>query len=95
MFEITITEKTKVKTIGGKQWTTIDKRPYLKDEVPDQYWQREDMEKKAAKGEILIKEVMGYTPEKEVEETVTREILKQTVEAVDLQKVIKAINNIE
>jgi hypothetical protein len=94
MFEITITEKTTVKKIGGREWKVVDKRPYTKEEYNNERYFLGSGNKEVTTP-MPIKEVMGYTPEKEVEETVERQILKQSVESVDLQKVIKAINNIE
>ncbi len=95
MYEITITEKTTVKKIGGKEWKVIDKRPYTNQEINDDVYGRSEIKRELEKGIVPIKEVMGYTPEKEIEETTTREVLKQTVTEIDLQKVIKAINKID
>lgn len=95
MFEITIIEKTTVKRTGGKEWKVVDKRPYTTKEIDDDVYGRAEIKRELEKGIVPIKEVMGYTPEKEVEEVVTREVFKQTIEQISLNEIIKAINNID
>jgi hypothetical protein len=41
-----------------------------------------------------LREIRGYLPDRSVEEEVETEILKQTVETLNLAEVIKAINGI-
>lgn len=42
----------------------------------------------------IMKPIRGYTPQQEQDKAVTREILVQTVEDLDLPTVIKAINKL-
>lgn len=85
-FEITITEKRDVKKIVGKDWATVGTK-----EVP------RDLDfhaGKAGEPKTRIEEVRGYTPEVEKTITETREVLKQTVDTLDLPAVIRAINKL-
>lgn len=91
MFEITIKQKVKETVQGGKDWAVIEEIPYTKEEYEnlDHYYKSRNNDV------LLLKQVRGYTPVKETVQVVERELLKQTVETLDLQKVIKAINGIE
>jgi hypothetical protein len=78
MYTITITRTNAVKKKVGKDWAVIAQVPFT-DSLPVT---------------APLKPVYGYTPaiEKDVEQTV--EVLKQTVDDLDLIAVIQAINNI-
>jgi len=86
MIEITIKETKFVKRIVGKEWREVGTEEVV----------RETKFFSGLKDEpaTRITPKYDYTPqiEKEVEETV--EVLKQTVETLDLAKVIRAINNL-
>lgn len=85
-YEIIIKERRDVKKLFSKEWDIIGTK-----EVD-----REVRFCSHGTGEpkTRIEEVRGYTPE--IEKTVTeeREILKQTVDTLDLSAVIKAINKL-
>lgn len=85
-YEITIKERREVKKIVGKEWATIGTKEVEREE---RFYRSSQDEPKTR-----IEEIRGYTPE--VEKTVTeeREILKQTVEMLDLPGVIRAINKL-
>lgn len=86
-FEITIKEKREVVEILGKEWKKVDDKEVLREVGP---YGPCDIEEPKTR----IKEIMGYTPE--IERRVIREIevLKQTVDTLDLAAVIKAVNNL-
>ena len=85
-YEIIIKETRTFRKIVGGDYTVIDTKEVPRDET---YYRGSADEPKTR-----IAEVRGYTPE--IEKTVeeTREVLKQTVDTLDLQAVIKAINNL-
>lgn len=83
MYKITIQETKTVNTIAGKEWAKLDTV-----EVERECPVREGESK------TRIKDVMGFTPEIEKQGTVTRDILIQVVDQLDVEAVIKAINNI-
>lgn len=86
MFKITIIETKLVKQIVGKDWDIIGTK-----EVPrDECYYREDKDEPKTR----IEEVRGYTPEIEKNVEVTRMVLTQETETLDISKVIKAINNL-
>lgn len=81
MFEITIKEiKTETKIV----------RPYTDAELSESEFYRQSDNGK--KGET--KPIYGYAPDREEDVKREVEILKQSVESVDLAAVIKAINNL-
>ena len=86
MFKITITEIKDVKTIKTPEWTTVEKRPYTPEELKNsgdsEYYKQQ------------LKSVTGHTPEIEQTVQVEIEILKQVIDDLDLNNVIKAINKI-
>ena len=86
MFKITIEETKTVKKVSGKEWAKIDTEEV---EREGRYAMGENEPK------TRIKDVMGYTPEIEKLVSVTREVLVQVVDDLDLAKVIKAINNLD
>lgn len=86
MFRITIEETRRVKRLVGKEWKVIDTVEVVRDE---------NVYKSSDSGpRTRIKEVMGYTPEVERDETETRQVLVQCVDELDLADVIRAINKL-
>lgn len=88
MYEITI-KKTEMETsVGGNDWKVVGEAPLSKDDVEEAHFSNhaEYMKK--------LKSVYGYTPKYEKQVEVSREVLKQTVEDLDLNSVIKAINRL-
>lgn len=81
-YTITITKTEIVTKMVGKEWTVIGQEVQV----------TEDVTRDVAS--LQPRNLYGYTPliEKDVE--VTTEILRQTVDELDLIKVIRAINNI-
>ena len=86
MFKITITETKSVKQTVGKEWGIVGTKEVPRDES---YYRQDKREPKTR-----IEEVRGYTPEIEKNVEVTRMVLTQEVETMDLSKVIKAVNNL-
>jgi hypothetical protein len=88
MYKITIEQINTVTAIGGNSWDKVGEsdNPYNNNDQNDRRHQV-----KAKEG---IYSVYGYTPKYEITKTETIEILKQTVEKIDLAKVIKAINDL-
>lgn len=90
MFEITIKEKISGRKIVRGEHAVIDRRPYTDAELSESSrWMESELGKK---GEL--KPIYGYAPDREEDVENEREILKQTVETLDLPAVIKAINNL-
>jgi hypothetical protein len=85
-FKITIQETKEVIATTGKEYVQIDTEEV---EREDRWASQEDEPK------TRIKPVYGYSPEVEKKVSVTREVLTQTVEELDVNKVIRAINGIE
>lgn len=88
MFEITITEIRTVKKIVSNEWGIVGTKEVARDET----YYRDDPTGKEPK--TRIEEVRGYLPPQEREAEKAVEILKQTVETLDVAKVIKVINNV-
>lgn len=88
MYKVTIIEIEEVEVTRRGQWTTIEERPYTEEELNDMAsYDRNQCEGK-------IKKVLGYTPDvKSIDDKETK-ILEQTVENLDIGKVIKAINDL-
>lgn len=84
-FEIIIKERRWITTTAGKDWVVIGTREVERD---DRFC-RADNEPKTR-----IEEIRGYSPEIEKKVIQEREILKQTVDNLDLNAVIKAINGL-
>jgi len=94
-YEIIIKKTEEVTRLKKGEWGVIDKRPWTQEEVADQTnhtFYRSDSNQFLERNPL--KELMGYRPERDTVETVETEILKQTVDNLDLAAVIKAINNL-
>ena len=79
-YKITITETKLVTKTVGKDWEVIGEK--VSDmKLPDN-------------APRVKMDIMGYTPEIRKKVEVEVELLRQTVETLDLVKVIKAINGI-
>ena len=91
MFEITIKETKSVKGVGGGAWEKLgeNNEPY-KDSNNSIGRDRQD----EVKGKEGVYAVYGYTPARETTTTKETELFKQSVEKLDLARVIKAINNL-
>jgi hypothetical protein len=91
-YEITIKRIENVtKTEQGK-WTTVDSRPWLREELVNEgrYYQNPESFLESNP----VKSILGHTPDREVIVKEETEVLRQTVEALDLAAVIRAINNL-
>ena len=88
MYEVTVKKIEKVTRIVRGEYGVVECRPYTDEEVAkaNSSWQASD-EKVTA-----TRDIMGYQPNKEITETVTREIYTQEVEEIDLVAVINAVN---
>ncbi len=86
-YKITITETTIVTKTVGKVWDVIGEKEVMRG--IDLYERLEPGEPKTR-----IEQIRGYTPEIEKQQEVSREVLSQEVENLDLVAVIKAINSI-
>ena len=80
-FEITITETKEVKKMCGQEWTVVGQEDIVSSEEPDI--------------PIRTKPVYDYTPKIDKTVDVTVQVLQQTVETLDLPRVIKAINKLD
>lgn len=85
-YKITVTKIEKLTVTRRGEWRVIDKRPYTQEEVT-QFC--------AGADSTEIKEVMGYTPDREVVEENEIEMLSQVVEDLDFTEVVKAVNQIK
>src|ERR1043166_8448964 len=94
IYEITIKKISTVTKLAKGEWVIIETRPYTAEELAEanQEFRQSYSEKPDA---FALKEVRGYTPEREVTEEVESEIFKQRSENLDLKKVIGAINGLE
>jgi hypothetical protein len=93
MYKIVITKTEVVEEYTKKQWENINQRPLTQEEYDEAaYYKREEWEE--AERPILVWE-KGYTPQEKAMKSRTLTVLEQTVDEMDLQSVIKAINGIE
>lgn len=84
-YEITIT-KTEVREVeSGEEWTTLEKRPLTEAEA----------ELTFSTLRSQLKTVYGYTPKIIKSEAVTIEIYRQTMQAIDLPAIIRAVNKMD
>lgn len=92
-YKIVITKVEDKITRKQGEWTVIEKRPWTQKEFNEEtgrmYGTSEAFLEKNP-----LKSVYGYTPEREVTVQEEVKVLEQTVEAIDLAAVIKAVNNI-
>lgn len=93
MYEITITRiESKVELKRSDSYETIDKIPWKEGELDDTSAYYGNPEKFLK--ENPLREVRGYPPAREVTVNTKTEVLKQTVNELNLAAVIKAINNL-
>lgn len=85
-FEIIIKEKRKYTGVDKTTWGVIGTKEVAREE---QFYSRTDTEPRTR-----IEEVRGYLPPVERTYVEDIEVLKQTVDTLDLPAVIKAINKI-
>ncbi len=90
-YKITITKIEEVKATKEREYRVIDHRPWTQKELDDNV-SYEPVEKFLER--TPLKQVMGYAPEVETTKPVETEVLKQTVDELDLAAVIKAINRL-
>lgn len=90
-YEITITKVEEVTVTKNGPWTVVDTVP----------WTTSNMGDETLYGGVQqflecnpLKEIKGYAPSVQVTETVRTEVLKQSVDQLDLAAVIKAVNNL-
>lgn len=86
MYEITINRKQTIIKPASPEWVVLGTEEVDRDE---RYYRHQENEPKTR-----IKDVMGYAPAIDKPHTESIEILKQTVDELDLAAVIKAINNL-
>jgi len=87
MFKIVITEtRCEVKLTGG-DWKVVDQELKAAEEGMFMHLQKDEPR-------LRTVDVYGYTPMIEKEVVVTRELLTQELETLDLPAVIRAINNL-
>lgn len=90
-YKITIT-KIESKTVTKRgDYTIVDRVPWTEKDIVDErtYGSRESFLKSNP-----LKEIRDYAPSWQGVETVEIEVLKQTVEELDLAAVIKAVNGL-
>lgn len=86
MYKITIEQINTVTKKGGNNWEKVGES--------DQPFDKDNDKRHAVENKVNVYSVYGYTPVYETMGTETIEILKQTVEKLDLAKVIRAINDL-
>lgn len=93
MYEITITRiESKVEMQRSDSYAVVDKIPWTDEDLKDRsthYGNPAEFLK-----ENPLHEVLGYPPAREVTVNTKTEVLKQTVDELNLAAVIKAINNL-
>lgn len=94
MYKITITRITDRKQLQKGDWTIVDQRPWTAEEVSEETRKMYGESARDILKEKPLKQVYGYTPDREVVVNVETEVLKQTVETLDLAAVIKAVNGL-
>lgn len=90
-YQITI-KKIETNTVTKRgDYTVIDKKPWDESTLADErvYGGKEEFLKRCP-----LKEIMGYAPSWQGVETVETEVLKQTVDELDLPAVIRAVNGL-
>lgn len=91
-YKITITKTTERKTTMRGDYAVIDERPWTAKELSEE---RDNFQSTESFLERTpLRKVYGYQPDYEATETVETEVLKQTVDDLDLPAVIKAVNRI-
>jgi hypothetical protein len=92
-YKITITKVETIQATEPGEFTTIEERPWTQDEL--------NSERAACYGDFSgflektpLKKVFGYSPRRTVDKQIETEVLKQTVEELDLPAVIKAVNGL-
>lgn len=86
MYKITIEQINTVTKKGGHNWEKVGES--------DEPFDSDGNKRNEVRDKKYVFSVYGYTPVYETTGTETIEILKQTVEKIDLAKVIKAINDL-
>lgn len=88
-YTVTIVKNEQVKSMKQGEWTTVDKRPWTESEMQASanYWDK-SVDKEP------LKEIRGYAPDREVIESKEVQVLRQTIDTLDLAAVIKAINGL-
>ncbi len=87
MYKITIEKIETEKVTKQGEYGIIEKRPYTQEEMDTSY---HGFEQEANQ----LKEIRGYKPSYEVVREKTTQILEQTVDNLDVKKVLIAINEI-
>ena len=90
-YVITIREIEEVSAPEQGPYTVIDKRPWTPAELSNAAGFCDD---KQFLKENPLKEIKGYAPDRQTVKTVETELLRQTVETLDLAAVIKAVNGL-
>ena len=86
-FQIKITEKKTVTKMVRGSWVILGQTPVTKKDLEECAFASE-------KFDSLLKEKRGYAPTREDDVEVEIEILKQTVEELDIAAVIRAVNKL-
>ena len=93
-YEITVKKITEREVVRRGEWRVIDKRPWTDDELQQERISSYYHNEQGVLSRAPLKEVLGYCPDVCVTETVETELLKQTVDDLDLAAVVKAINKL-
>ena len=89
---VTVREVSEITSIERGDYTVIDKRPWTEGELANAGFGRSDAP--FFLKESPLKEIRGYAPDRETVKTVETELLRQTVETLDLTAVIMAVNGL-
>lgn len=92
-YKITITKVEEVEAKEDGQWTIVEKRPWTEKELGNAISSAYGDGKEFVASNPL-KEVRDYAPARVVSKQIETEVLKQTVESLDLAAVIKAVNGL-
>lgn len=91
-YKIAITKVEEVEATQRGEYTIIDTRPWTKNEIGQQNFFGQSENKWLEQNPL--KEIRGYAPDRTIKKEQETEVLKQTVETLDLAAVIKAVNGL-
>ena len=88
---VTVREVSEIASIEQGAYVVIDKRPWTEGELANASFGQSD---ERFLKENPLKEIRGYAPDRETVKTVETELLRQTVETLDLTALIMAVNGL-
>lgn len=91
-FTITITETKLVTTEETGAFCVVDEVPWTEDTIEDKRKMFQSKEELLAANPLH--KIYGYSPKRPITRTVETKVMEQTVEALDLAAVIKAVNGL-